>query len=189
MVADQLAVEIDVGGIVNGGETQKDALADAGWRVELTLIPHQAVIVAQGRIVADPGARDGGHGSAAQIVLEERAGGISLHGLLDINVGAASLGGILGVAVEVGQAVAVGIDRPVPWAGQTDAVAQVAINQDVLWHDLGVVGILRRSGRAGESGLAGEKAQADGQDCQGCWGAHYIPPQYLFVNGSARGGP
>ena len=67
----------------------------------------------------------------------------STGGDLDILPAAVAVAG--GIAVEAGDAVAIGVDRPVPGAGQVEPVAHVGGGEDV---DAGIGWIGTRTGRA-----------------------------------------
>ena len=130
MVPELAAVEEDQGAVLDGAEAEEGALPGAVRGGEASLVPDEAVIMAQGRILGDPGRGQVGGRRAGHVIFEQGVG-IGALDLRDVDILPAAVAVAGGIAVEAGDAVAIGVDRPVPGAGQVEQVAHVGGGEGV----------------------------------------------------------
>jgi len=98
-------------------------------RVEFAFVPDQALIMPHLGCVGQPGLRELRDRRLVHVIFVER-GRIGLHCGFDIDIGIAAAGSPRFLTMEAGLAIAVGIDRIMPWPVQAERRPEVARRQD-----------------------------------------------------------
>src|SRR4051794_41172229 len=131
MLAGELAVDVNVGVIIDRSEAQEGALTALGMRGEMALIPDETVIPAHVGRMGDEGLRQLDHRRAVHVIFVERLW-IRAHGRSGVDVLIAAMPRRSLATVKAGEAVAIWIDRPVPWTIEIDRLAHVGADQHRL---------------------------------------------------------
>ena len=131
MLADELAVDVNVGVIIDRPEAQERTLTGLGVHGKMALVPDEAVVPAHVRRMGDKGLRQVDHRRAVHVIFVQRLW-IRVHGRGGVDVVVAPVPGRSLAAVEAGEAVAIRIDRPVPRSIEVDRLAHVGADQHRL---------------------------------------------------------
>ena len=131
MLADELAVDVNISVIIDRSEAQESAFPALGMRGEMALIPDETVVPAHVGRMGDEGLRQLDHRRAVHVIFVQRLWvGPHRRGGVDVVVAAVPRRSL--AAVEAGEPVAIRIDRPVPWPIEIHRLAHVGADQHRL---------------------------------------------------------